>query len=328
MADELRQGINNIGLVGVIKEHKLNAGKGDNGKYINGYFVLKAGEFTEVTVKTMVNETNSNGKVKKSYETLNKILKGEAQTMVEVPEEEATKVRIWGKGDFTPKFKEEMYKPENEPEVKTSISVDLGFGNINIDNSVKPEDYRATFDLEMFVEKVEEEIVNDEETGRVLVSGWTPVYGGTVIPLTVVAGIIEDEEGEYDFAEDIRSQVDEEATVNFWGDIDFRKIVEVVKKGGSMGRAKTEENTTYIHDLVATGADFIEDENAYEIEDIQKALAERENKKQEAANKDSAKDKGKGKGVKPREGRTARIDKSKTASGSTSEAAPKKERRF
>lgn len=316
MADELRQGLNKVEVVGVVKEHKLKTGKGDNGKYINGSLVVKAGEFTEVTIKVMVNETNKEGKVKKAYETLQKILNGSFQTMVEVPEEEAAKVKIWGNGDFTPKFKEEIYKKEGSEEVKTSVSIDLGFGNIVIDGDVKPEDYKAKFDVEVFVTKIEEEIIEDEETGRVKVTGWTPVYGGTVIPLTIICGTLKDDDGnDYDFAEDIRSQVREEDTINFWGEIDFKKMVEVVKKGGSLGKAKTEEKTTYVHDLVAIGADFIEGENAYEIEDIQKAMTERENKKQEVANKETSKNE-KGTGLN-RTGRTARIDKSNKSEGAT-----------
>jgi hypothetical protein len=283
---EIRQALNKIDITGVIKEHKLASGKSDEGKYINGSIVIKAGEFTEVTVKVFVTETNSKGKTKKAYENLEKILKGEIKTMVEVSEEDAVKVRLWGNEGFTPQFREEIFKPENATEVVTKIGVDLGFGNITIDNKITPEDYKATFDIEMFVESVEEEIdKNDEETGRVIVKGWCPVYGGSVIPLELKAGIVVDDDGEYDFAEDVRNSIDPETTVNFWGDINFKAIVEKVLKGGSLGRAKVDEKRTYIHDLIAIGADFVEEDNEYDIEDIKQARIERENKKQEAENK-------------------------------------------
>lgn len=283
---EIRQALNKVDVIGVIKEHKLNSGKTDDGKYINGSLVVKAGDFTEITAKVFVMETNSKGKVKKAYENLEKILKGEEKTMVEVSEEEAVKVRIWGNEGFTPQFREEIFKPENATEVVTKIVVDLGFGNITIDNKITPEDYKATFDVEIFVESVEEELdKNDEETGRVVIKGWCPVYGGSVIPLEIKAGIVEDDEGEYDFAEDIRNSVDPETTYNFWGDIDFKAIVEKTSKGGSLGKAKVEEKRTYVHDLVAIGADFIEGENEYDIDDIKQARIERENKKQEVKDK-------------------------------------------
>jgi len=295
---EIRQALNKIEITGVVKEHKLGTGKTSEGeKYINGSLVIKAGEFTEITVKVFVSETTSKGKVKKAYENLDKILKGEAKTMTEVSEDEAVKVRIWGNDGFTSQFKEEMFKPENATEVVTKISVDLGFGNITIDNNIAAEDYKATFDVEMFVESIEEEIdKNDEETGRVIVKGWVPVYGGSVIPLEIKAGIVEDEEGEFDFAEDIRNNIDLESTVNFWGNIDFKAIIEKVSKGGSLGRAKVEENRTYIHDLVAIGANYIEGDDEYDIEDIKQARIERENKKQEAQDKAENSDKSSKKG--------------------------------
>ena len=231
---EIRQALNKVDITGVVKEHKLSASKNEKGnKYINGSLVVKAGEFTEITVKVYVEEVNSKGKVKKAYETLEKILKGEEKTMAEVSEEEAVKVRLWGNEGFTPQFKEEMFKPENVAEVVTKICVELGFGNITIDNKITPEDYKATFDVEVFVESVEEEIdKSGEETGRVVVKGWCPVFGGSVIPLEFKAGIIQDDEGDYDFAEDIRSNIDPETTVNFWGDIEFKAIVEKTTRGG------------------------------------------------------------------------------------------------
>ena len=289
---EIRQALNKVDITGVVKEHKLASGKTDDGtKYINGILVIGAGEFTEITVKIYVSETTSKGKTKKAYENLEKILKGEEKTMAQVSEEEAVKVRLWGNDGFTPQFKEEIFKAENATEVVTKISVDLGFGNITIDNKLTPEDYKATFDVEVFVESVEEEIdKNNEETGRVIVKGWCPVYDGSVIPLEIKAGIIEDESGKYDFAEDIRKSIDPETTVNFWGDIDFKAIIEKTAKGGSLGRAKVEEKRTYIHDLVAIGADFVEGENEYDIDDIKQARIERENKKQEAQDKAEKKD--------------------------------------
>ena len=312
---ELRQAINKVEITGVVKEHKLNTGKSDSGKYINGSIVVKAGESTEITVKVFVAETNAKGKVKKAYENLKKIFDGEYKTMVEVPEEEAIKVRLWGNEVFTPQFREEIYKPENAVEVITRVNVDLGFGNVTIDNSITPEDYKATFDVEVFVESVQEEIgKNDEETGRVIIKGWCPVYGGSVIPLEIKAGIVTDEEGEYDFAEDIRDSVDPETTINLWGDIDFREIIEKTTKGGGIGRAKVEEKRTYVHDLVAVGADFVEGDDEYDIDIIKAARNLREEKKQEAENKaDSTEDKGSKKNSRRSTARTNRVKSNRGA---------------
>lgn len=289
--NELRVAMNAIEVQGAVKEQKLNKGKGDKGEYINGSLVIKAGEFTEVEVKVFVQEKNGEGKVKKAYETLESILDGDYPTMAKVSEEEAVKVSIWGRGDFTPQLREEMFKDKNTGDVVTKISLDLGFGNVNIKESMESSEYKATFDVEMYVNQLKEEVEQDEETGRILIEGFVPVYGGSVMPLTVVAGKFLDEDGEeYDFAEDIRGGVEEGGTINIWGDIDFKKIVTEVKKGGGMGKAKTEKSTTYINDFVATGADIVSDEKAYEYEEIESALKQREIKKDEVKNKESKPD--------------------------------------
>lgn len=326
MADELRQAMNKIDITGVVKEHNLNSGKTEEGKkYINGNLTIKAGEFTEITIKVFTTEKNSKNKIKKTYENLKKILDGEVRTMAETSEEEAVKVRLWGNNGFAPQFKEEIFKAEEAVDVITKTSIDLGFGNLIIDNKIGPEDYRASFDVEMFVESVDEELdKNEEETGRVIVKGWVPVYGGTVVPLELKAGIIEDEEGEFDFAEEIRNNIDPESTVNFWGEIDFKTIIEKKEKGGSMGRAKIDESRTYVHDLVAVGAEFVADDDVYEIEDIQKAIVVREGKKQEIANKADSEEKGK-KSSRASRGRTAarnsRVNRQKNNSVKNSEVS-------
>jgi hypothetical protein len=305
MTQELRQGLNKIEITGVLKESKLSSGKSDNGNYINGSLVIKAGEFTELELKVFANEKNKEGKVRKVYETLKQILDKELETLADgVPEEEATKVRVWGNEGFTPQFREEMYVTEANPdEVTTRISLDLGFGNVTVDDRIKPEDYKATFDVEMFVVKIQDEIKNHEETGRVIIKGYVPVYGGEVIPLEVVAGVVEDEDGEFDFAEEIRGSVHEGSTINLWGNIDYKAIIVKKSKGGSLGRAKVEETRTYVNDLVAIGGDIIDDVDL-EIDEelIRQAAKERENKKDEVLQKSkeekkSGKGKGKGKGM-------------------------------
>lgn len=298
---ELRQAINKLDITGVVKESKLNAGKGDKGNYINGSLIVKAGEHTEIEIKVFVNEKSSTGKVRRVYSTLQQFLDGEVKTLADgVPEEEAVKVRVWGSDEFTPQFREEMYVTENNKnEVTTRISFDLGFGNVTIDNRIKPEDYKATFDVEMFVNSVEEELSNDEPTGRAIVKGFVPVYGGSVIPLEIIAGVVEDEDGKFDFGEEVLNEIQEGDTVRFWGDINYRVIISKRKIGGKLGRAKTEERRTYVNELLAVGGDLIDEpEKEFDEELIRLALTERENKKQEVLekSKEESKENKKGRG--------------------------------
>lgn len=320
---EQRQVINKIDLVGEVAEQKLNKDKNKNGSYINGSLVIKTGEFSEIEIKVFAGEKNKDGKPKKAFETLKKFIDGEHLTLASCKTDEeresVAKVRIYTTNkDFTPQFKEDIFKPKGTEEVKTKLTVDLGFGNVSVDNSIKAENYKAEFEVELFVTSVKEEMKQDEATGRVIVNGWTPLYGGKVMPMEVIAGTIIDDEGEeYDFGDDILSQVEEGMTINVWGEINYKTIITKTTKGGGLGKAKVEEHRDYVNDLIMVGATIQEDEEQeLDMELIKKAIIERdieiENVRKEEGS-DTKKSKGKG------------MDKGSSTS-STSGERPKRER--
>lgn len=323
---EQRQVINKIDLVGEVVEQKLNKGKNKDGNYINGSLVVKTGEFSEIEVKVFVKEKNKDNKPKKAYETLRKIIDGEHLTLASCKTDEeregVAKVRVYTTNkDFTPQFKEDIFKPKGTEEVKTKLTVDLGFGNITVDNTIKPEDYKAEFEVELFVTSVKEEIKQDEATGRAIVNGWTPLYGGKVMPMEVIAGTIIDDEGEeYDFGDDILSQVEEGMTINVWGEINYKTIITKTTKGGGLGKAKVEEHKEYVNDLIIVGATIQEDEDQeLDMELIKKAIIERDVEIENIKNEESTdkEDKKKNKGMS---------NKGSNTSGATGEVKPKRER--
>jgi hypothetical protein len=301
---ELRQGINNITLTGVVKEHNLKLNKDKDGNYINGSLVIKTGEFSEIELGVFVGEKTKDGtKTKKAFEVFQKFIDGEHLTLASCKNDEdresVAKVRVYGSKDFTPHFKEDIFKVKETKEVKTKIKIDLGFGNITVDNSIKEEDYKAEFEVEMYVTSVKEEIKKEEETGRVVVSGWTPVYGGKVIPMEVIAGTIIDDNGEeVNFAEDVLNQIEEGMTIDVWGEINYKSIITKTSKGGGLGKAKVEEHREYVNDLILVGADIQEDETKeFEMELIKKAKIERDTTIENLKNEETKEDK-KGTGVK------------------------------
>jgi len=313
MANELRQGINNVVLVGIVKENKLNEGSNKDGKYINGSLVLKTGEFSEIEIKVFVKEKTKKGTTNKTYDVLAKIIDKEYITLADCKSDEdrdnVTRVRISGNKGFTSGFKEDIFKAKDSDEVIEKRNIDLGFGNISVDSSIKDDEFKATFDVEMFVTSVTEESKNNETTGRAIVKGWTPVYGGKVIPMEVVVGIIKDDDGEdLDFGADILAQIDEGMSFNAWGDIDYRSIITTTKKGGGLGRAKVEETKTYVNDLVVVGADIIEEKNEFDMELIKAAKIERDSEIEDIKNEESE-SKNKGKGL----GKSKNPDKEKRA---------------
>lgn len=302
---ESRQGINKINLVGVVKEHNLKFNKDKDGDYINGSLVVKTGEFSEIELSVYVGEKTKEGKIKKVFETLQKFINEEYLTLAgcknDEDRESVVKVRVFGNKDFTPHFSENIFKVKETGEVKTKTKLDLGFGTISVDNSIKEEDFKAEYEVEMFVTSVKEEIKKEEETGRTIVSGWTPIYGGKIIPMEVVAGTIIDDDGkEIDIAEDVLNQIEEGMTVNVWGEINYKSIITKTKKGGGLGKSKIEETREYINELVLVGADIVEDEEkCFDMELIKKAKIERDNTIENIKNEESkdSKDSKKGSGI-------------------------------
>lgn len=296
MSNELKTGLNKVEIIGVAKENKLKEGKGECGNYINGSLIVKTGEFSTVELNVFVNETTKKGKKDVRYNFLKQILDGELKTLADgVSEEEAVKVNVWADNPkFSARFEEDIFKPKNSNKAIAKTKIDLGFGKIVADEKIKPEDYIAKFDVDMFIDKIKEEVKDDEETGRVIIAGYVPVYGGKVIPIEVVAGVVEDKDGnEFDFANQIRRDLDEKTSLNIWGKIDFQEIIIKKKKGGKLGLARIEEEKKYVSDLVAVGGD--EPTVEFDEELITKALAEREISIKEVESKDN-----KGAGLKTR----------------------------
>lgn len=303
---ELRSALNKFSVQGAVKEANFNVveGSNDNGsyKYVTGKLVIKAGETKEITVKASANELTKKGDINKTYETLCKFMNGEYPTMAmpNVTEEEATKVSIWGNGDFTPRMADNMFVVEGQ--LKEAIAFELGFGRLNIKDNLTPDQYKADFEIEMFVTEVEAEIKNDEETGRTVVKGYVPVYGGSAMPFKVIAEDIVEEDGEvFPFAQQVLEGVYPESTFTFWGDIRYERVETVIKKGGTLGRAKLETSTATVKEFVIVGGDIVDDyEKAYTIEQIQSALVERENRKakefERAEKREQANQKGRGLG--------------------------------
>lgn len=312
MENELRTAKNEVKIIGEVIEHKLNEGtaSNDNGtfNYINGSIVVRAGETTEVSVKVFVQELTKKKEINKTYATLKRFIDGDLLTEVSAteanknlsenePKFTATKVSIFGNGDFQPTLKEERYANAQRTEAVSRVGVDLGFGRIAIDDTLSPEDYLATFDVEAYVKSIEDEVVveNDEEkeTGRVVVKGYVPLYGGDIMPITMIATKTIDEDGEeIDLGEGFKQEINEGDTVDIWGSINFDKIVVTTKKKGTLGKAKVTTSTKYVHELIIEGADVEEDEERmFDEDDIRKALQEREIKLEEIVSKAKENDK-------------------------------------
>ncbi|GIN22543.1 hypothetical protein [Siminovitchia fordii] len=153
----------------------------------------------------------------------------------------------------------------------------------NFFNRVQPgEEFepKAEFSTELYVRATREETDSEgNETGRAILEGYIPLYGGKVIPFTFV---VSEEGSEY-----VMDNYEPGNTVYIYGDIVNYKEKIVKKTKAAFGKDK--ETITYktVREYVVTGGEDPYDEDdvkVYDGELIKKALVERETYLEELKN--------------------------------------------
>ncbi len=176
--------------------------------------------------------------------------------------EEADKVRVTqGKIGLN-----EYYVQDN---LKSFPQLSTNFVNrLKSDEEYNP---RAEFEVELFVKGVKEEKVKGEETGRVLLEGYVPLYGGKIISFTFT---VTKEGSDY-----VENNYEKGNTVKVFGNIINFKEMKVTVQESAFGKDK--ENITYNtkREFLITGGfePYDEDDKAaYDAEAVKAALTERE----------------------------------------------------
>jgi len=205
----LRHAINNVILVGDIFDHNLEYKIKENEEYIIGSLRIKTREFIDpfFTYVKVYSEQ------KETFEILKNFIDKEYITIKDCKDNIkniTTKVKILLSLD------ELLYKEKDTGKVK--VFKTYRFRNIMVDDFIT-ENYKAKFDIEIFVHSVTKEKIRDQITGRAIIRGWIPIHNG-ITPIKVVAGItVNDEGNEFDFGEEIINNVKKGMTINVWGDL-------------------------------------------------------------------------------------------------------------
>ncbi|MGV7065769.1 hypothetical protein [Bacillus velezensis] len=207
-------------------------------------------------------------KYKKADGTDNAIAKGyqtiisEYKSIAEHGRDEADKVRITqGKIGLNEYYSQGILKAY--PQLTTNF-----VNRLDANEEFNP---RAEFDVELFVKNVTEEKVKGEETGRVNLNGYIPLYGGKVIPFEFV---VTKEGSHY-----VENNYEKGSTVNVFGKIINFKEQKVTTKAAAFGEDKKEITTNSKREYLITGGNDPYDEdskNAFNADAIKKALTERE----------------------------------------------------
>lgn len=268
---ELREALNEVFIEGILKEKTLELAtidvQGKKADVIRGELVISDKENSEHRVRVFANKLTKEGKENSVYKGLKTVMDeyvsvAEALKLGQTAEA-ADKVRITkGKIGLN-----EYYTPNGE--LRSFPIVTTNFVNRVKDGTYNP---KAEFSLEIYFDNILPEIKDNEETGRLIVKGIVPVYGGEVIPLTF---IVADE----DAVNYIQTNYEKGKTGKVWGElVNTVEITKIVEQG--FGKAKEKIVTKIINELVITGGEEDQynedDERSYSTDLIKKAMAERD----------------------------------------------------
>lgn len=269
----LRQAEATVSVTGILSEKNLEMKTEDGKTYISGYLTIKTSDTNFVRINTRVNEKTQTGTDNKAYAGIVTVM-NEYKSIADVGEDAADRVGVRGNLN--------LYTDKNG---KANVNYQSNFFNRiqNMDNYAP----HAEFEVEMFISSmVPETDKEQEETGRLIVHGWVPTYNG-IEPITMIA--YKNEDGDI-IAGDIENAFEPGQTVKFFGQIVNSKVEKITEIPVKIGKPRREVKTTYVNELLITGASEAYEEGVtlekpYEKETIQAAIQERKNKLEEQKSK-------------------------------------------
>lgn len=177
---------NSVKLVGYLKETTLEERTSANGKqYIWGNVIVAVDEFNTHRVKfTVYKEDNE-----KKYEALSKFLPENTISIASYLKSTATATfavaanmaaKVWVMASF-----EEYATKVGEREKSVMTLRGFSMGMADPDKEFVPG---ATFEVDCYLEKIDDEVEEDSQTGRLSISALLPGYNGIMHRLPLVVG--------------------------------------------------------------------------------------------------------------------------------------------
>jgi hypothetical protein len=260
----LRQSNMRVECVGIVSEKDLKVVTEEGATKIQGSLTVKTSDTNFVRFNVNVNEKTKAGADNKAFPGLKTVME-EYKSIAEAGEEEADRVRV--NGDLN------IYTGQN--------GTIVGYKSNFFNRLKNPDDFepKAEFSVEVFISSIAPEMnAEGEETGRIVVNGWTATFAG-VEPIKLVA--------EGDIASAVDSTFEPGQTVEFYGDVVNSRVEKVTEIPVAIGKPRRKVETSYKNELVITGAseayeEGITPEKPYEAEVIKAAIQERQNRLEEA----------------------------------------------
>lgn len=254
---------------GIVSEIDLKEVVEEGKKKIEGSVTVKTSDTNFIRYNVKVNEMTKNNTLNSTYAGITTVMK-EYKSIAQVGEDEADRVRV--SGDLN------IYTGVMDGVTRVGYKSNF-FNRLKNPDELDP---KAEFNIEIFINSIAPEVNTDgEETGRVIVSGWTVTYNG-IEPVKLIA--------DGDVASAVDSTFEPGQTVEFYGDIINNKIEKITEIPVAIGKPRRKVETSYKNELIITGASEayekgVTPEKPYEAETIKAAIQERQNRLEEAKNK-------------------------------------------
>ena len=273
----LRQAKNEVTLVGVVQESTLEQKtfnkKDGSGTYeaISGNITLKTGEDETQSISYFIKQLTADGKENRVFKALNTVM-NDLVTLADIAqgltEGEATRLECQGELSLN------EYRAQ-DGEVKSFPRINGRFSPRRFkDGKFEP---KATFDIEGIVKSVKPEIYKGEETGRLKINLYVPLYGGKIIPLQFVTDeSIKDSDIDY-----LNDYFLPGTSVNLAGRLvnKSKEITRTIEMG--FGANKVETTYERTREFVVTGGLIYEEggeheKKIFDVSLLKEALANRE----------------------------------------------------
>lgn len=283
----LREAENVVKIEGILSETDLKYGSYvKNGKTVDtvgGTIKLKVaqqvnGEDTvlEIPVHMFANKLKNDGTNNPAYESIERIKNDFVSIAAAGGEDGADRLRITS-------GKIQM----NEYYGRTGTLVSFPRVSASFVSKVKKEEFKpqATFATEFYVGSMDNEVGRDGvETGRYIIKGVLPQYGGRVDVVNFVAtnpNVINAVSSYWNIGDTVKAS----------GRLNFSSTTEVVMKEVDFGEPIEQTRTINVSELIITGGSQtpMDGDFAFDNADIKTALAERQERLQAQKKKDEDK---------------------------------------
>ena len=279
--------LNEVAIDGILSEVKLQEGQDKNGNpAIFGEYKIRTSNTidgieynVEIPVRVYQSKITKNKKDNPAYAAAEKIMK-DYVSIAAGGVEKATAVRLPEKSTSL---------QENFFMSKTTNQMVFGSGiRASCINEINKADMvpGASFKAIVVIGELTDEVTPDgEETGRLILKGVLPQWGGRV---DVIDFIVANRR----IADHVRNNWQKGDTVLIGGRINFTSIVESAPQSeNTFGEVMSSSKTKSIREYIITGGHeepLTEEEGAYAMEDIAEALQERQTRIEAAKSKAAA----------------------------------------